>query len=140
VFSAPAGIAATRHAMTTKMVARLTARQAVNLQSVKVAGGSGEFTGTLLRYGNGRSKLSWTLGYRRMSSPVTKAELVVPAKGKLGAVAVQLCRRCQANAHGVVAPILQSSTKALLTRPAWAVVYTKKNRKGEIRGRIARAS
>ena len=58
VFSASAGIAAARHAMTTKMVARLTARQAVNLQSVKVAGASGEFTGTLLRYGNGRSKLS----------------------------------------------------------------------------------
>jgi hypothetical protein len=140
VFSAPAGVAVARYAMTTKLVARLTARQAMNLRSVKVAGASGEFSGTLLRYGNGRSKLSWTLRYRRMSSPVTKAELVVPAKGKLGAVAVQLCRRCKANAHGVVAPILQSSTKALLTRPAWAVVFTKKNRKGEIRGRIARAS
>jgi hypothetical protein len=69
---------------------------------------------------------------------VIKAELVVPAKGKLGAVAVQLCRRCKARAHGVVTPILKSSTNALVTRPAWAVVYTKKNRKGEIRGRVVR--
>jgi hypothetical protein len=71
---------------------------------------------------------------------MTKAELVVPAKGKLGAVAVQLCRFCKANAHGVVAPILKSSTKAVLNRPAWVVVYAKMNRKGEIRGRVARTN
>ena len=51
---------------------------------------------------------------------------------------MQLCRFCKANAHGVVAPILKPSTKALLTRTAWAVVYTKKNHNGEIRGRIVR--
>jgi len=138
VFGALAGIAVARYATATKMDARLTAKQAANLQSVKVTSASGQFTGTLLSYGNGRSKLSWTLRYRQMSSRVTKAELLAPAKGKLGAVAVQLCRRCKADAHGVVSPILKSSTKALLTRPAWAVVYTKKNRNGEIRGRIVR--
>jgi hypothetical protein len=73
-----------------------------------------------------------------MSSRVTKAELVIPAAGKRGTATIQLCRRCKANAHGVVSPILKSSTKALLSRPAWAIVYTKKNRKGEIRGRVVR--
>jgi CHRD domain len=135
----PAGAALGRQASTVKMTARLTAKQAANLQSVKVTRASGRFTGTLLRYSNGRSRLSWTLRYRHMSSRVTRAELVVPAKGKLGAVAVQLCRACKANAHGVVAPIFKLSTTALLTRPTWVVVYTKKNRKGEIRGRIVRS-
>jgi len=135
-----AGVAMARETTLVKMAARLTAKQAGSLQSVKVTNASGRFTGTLLRYGNGRSRLSWALKYQHMSSRVTKAELVVTAKGKLGAVAVQLCRRCKATAHGVVAPILKSSTKALLTRPAWVVVYTKMNHKGEIRGRIAHTS
>jgi hypothetical protein len=139
-FGALAGSAVARQASTVKMTARLTAKQAAQLQSVKVTRASGRFTGSLLRYSNGRSRLSWKLSYRHMSSRVTRAELVVPpAKGKLGAVAVQLCRSCKANAHGVVAPIFKFSTTALLTRPTWVIVSTKKNRKGEIRGRIARA-
>jgi CHRD domain-containing protein len=139
VFGAPAGAAVATRASTVKMTARLTAKQAANLQSVKVTRASGRFTGTLVRHSNGRSRLSWTLRYRHMSSRVTKAELVVPATGTHGAVAVQLCRSCKANAHGVVAPILKPSTKALLSRTTWVVVFTKKNRKGEIRGRIVRA-
>ncbi len=134
-----AGVAVAGQASTMKMTARLTAKQAAKLQSVKVTNASGRFTGTLLRHSNGRSKLTWSLEYRHMSSRVTRAELVIPAQGKQGAVAVQLCRSCKASAHGVVTPILKSSTKALLTRPAWVVVYTKKNRKGEIRGRVVRA-
>jgi hypothetical protein len=133
-----AGAAVARQATTVKMTARLTAKQAAKLQSVKVTRASGRFTGTLLRHSNGRSRLSWTLIYRHMSSHVTKAELVVPANGTQGAVAVQLCRSCKANAHGVVAPILKASTKALLTRTTWVVVFTKKNHNGEIRGRIVR--
>jgi hypothetical protein len=39
-----------------------------------------------------------------MSSRVIRAELLVPAKGTQGAVAVQLCGSCKARAHGVVAP------------------------------------
>ena len=134
-----AGAAGARQASTVKMTARLTAKQAATLQSVKVTSASGRFTGTLLRHSNGRSRLSWTLRYRNMSSRVTKAELLVPAAGTQGAVAVQLCRSCKARAHGVVTPILKPSTRALLTRPTWVIVCTKKNREGEIRGRIVRA-
>ena len=137
-FGLLAGAAVAGQASTTKLTARLTSKQAAKLQTVKVTRASGRFTGTLRRSSNGRGRLSWKLTYRHMSSRVTKAELVVPAKGKLGAVAVQLCRSCKARAHGVVAPIFKFSTKALLTRPAWVVVFTKKNRKGEIRGRVAR--
>ena len=127
---ASAGVALARQASTVKMTAKL--------RPLKATRASGRFTGTLLSSGNGRSKLRWTLRYRHLSSRVTSAELVVPAKGKQGAVAVQLCRSCKANAHGVVSPILPASTKWLQSRTAWAIVYTKKNRNGEIRGRIAR--
>ena len=137
--AALAGVALARQAATVKMKARLTAIQAAQLQSVQVTSASGRFTGSLLRHSNGRSKLSWTLTYRHMSSRVTKAELTIPAQGRQGVVAIQLCRSCKANAHGVVSPILKSSTKALLTRPTFVIVSTKKNRKGEIEGRVARA-
>jgi hypothetical protein len=139
-FAALAGAAAATQASTVRLTARLTAKQAANLQSVAVTNASGRFSGTLLRYSTGRSRLSWTLKYQHTSSRVTKAELVVPAKGKQGVVAVQLCRFCKTNAHGVVTPILKPSTKALLTQPTWVIVYTRKNRKGEIRGRIVRAN
>ena len=79
-----AGVAIARQASTVKMTARLTAKQAAKLQSVKVTRASGRFTGTLLRHSDGRSKLSWKLTYRHMSSRVTKAELVVPTKGTQG--------------------------------------------------------
>jgi hypothetical protein len=87
-----AGAAVARQASTVKMTARSTAKQAAKLQSVKVTRASGRFTGTSLRHSSGRSKLSWTLRYRHMSSRVTKAELLVPANGSQGSVAVQLCR------------------------------------------------
>ena len=137
-FAVLAGVAAARRASTVKMTARLTAKQAASLQSVKALNASGRFAGTLLRYSNGRSRLTWSLRYRHMSSRVIRADLVIPATGTQGTVTVQLCRSCKANAHGVVAPILKSSTRALVTRPTWVVVYTKKNRQGEIRGRVIR--
>jgi hypothetical protein len=129
-FGILAGVALARQTSTVKMNAKL--------QAAKATSASGRFTGTLLSSSNGRSKLSWTLTYRHLGSQVTSAELVIPAKGKQGAVSVQLCRSCKANGHGVVSPILPASTKALQTRTSWAIVYTKKSRKGEIRGRIAR--
>jgi hypothetical protein len=138
-FGALAGVVVARQASIVKMTARLTAKQAAALQSVKVTNASGRFSGSLLRYSSGRSRLSWSLSYRHMSSRVTRAELMIPASGQQGAVSVLLCRVCKANAHGIVTPVLQPSTKALLTRPTWVIVYTKKNRKGEIRGRIVRA-
>src|SRR4029077_18753791 len=77
-FGALAGIAMARQASTVKMTAKL--------KPLKMTSASGRFTGTLLSSSNGRSKLSWTLTYQHLSSRVTKAELVVPAKGKQGAV------------------------------------------------------
>jgi hypothetical protein len=133
-----AGAAMASHASTVKMTARLTTNQAATLQSVKWTRASGRFTGSLLRHSNGQSKLTWSLTYQHMSSRVISADLVIPAQGQQGEVSVQLCRNCKANAHGVVTPILKSSTKALLTRPISAVVSTKKNRKGEILGRVGR--
>ena len=67
-FGTLAGVAIARQATTVKMTARLTARQAAKLQSVTVTNASGRFTGTLRRHSNSRSRLSWTLRYRHMSS------------------------------------------------------------------------
>ena len=75
-FGALAGVALARQASTVKMRG-----DEAKLQSLKVTSASGRFTGTLLSYSNGRSRLSWTLRYRHLSSRVTNAELVVPAKG-----------------------------------------------------------
>ena len=129
-FGTLAGVALARQASTVKMRAKL--------QPTRPTSASGRFTGTVLSSSNGRSKLSWTLTHRHLGSRVTSAELVIPAQGKQGAVSVQLCRSCKANPHGVVSPILPASTKALQTRTTWVIVYTKRNSKGEIRGRIAR--
>jgi hypothetical protein len=51
-------------------------------------------------------------------------------------MSVQLCCSYKANAHGIVSPILKLSTKALLTRPTWAIIVTEKRR----RARSATAS
>jgi hypothetical protein len=126
------GLGVAGAARSAKMTARLTTM-------VKTARGSGRFTGSLLRYSNGKSKLTWTLTYRNLGRRTGKAEILVPAKGHQSQVYVLLCRSCRARSHGVVKPILKASTSALLTRPAYVVVSTKEHPKGALRGRILRS-
>jgi len=121
-----------------RLQSKLDVAQQIPPPTVKSPGASGQFTGMLLRYANGRSRLQWKLSYHSLSSRATVAYVLVPAKGKSGIVEVQLCRRCKADAHGTVAPIPVRSTKALLTRPGYVIIRTVKNPKGEIRGRISR--
>jgi hypothetical protein len=134
-FSMFAGSAAARSTTTVSMTAHLTV---VKLAAAKLPNASGHFAGTLLKYSNGRSKLTWTLSYKNLGAAVTTAQVLVPATKNQGAISIQLCRRCQVSSHGVVTPILRRSTTALLTRRAFVVVSTKKYPSGAIRGQIAR--
>jgi len=129
VFGTLAGLAAARGTTTVKMTARLAA--------AKTPQASGRFTGTLARSSNGRSKLTWVLSYQHLSSGVLRAELVAPSTSS--PVLVRLCKPCKPSSRGVVNPILVRSTKVLLTRKAYVVIYTKKNPKGEIQGWIVRS-
>jgi hypothetical protein len=136
VVGAAAGLASARDTATVAMRARLTV---VKLAAPKLPSASGHFAGSLLRYSNGRSKLSWTLAYKNVGARAKSAQLLIPATKKQPAISIQLCRRCKLSGHGVVSPILKLSTKALLTRRGYVVVTTKKYPKGAIRGRLVRS-
>lgn len=124
-------------AQTTSLHATLNARQQVPPQVVKAANASGRFTATLLRYSSGRGKLSWRLNYSHLSSQATYAYISLPASGKTGEVVVQLCkaRGCTPTTVGT-SLLLAPVTRALATRAGYVSVQTKKNPRGEIRGKL----
>lgn len=126
-------------ARTVEMKAVLNAKRQVPRQVVKAPRASASFTASLRRYNNGRGALTWSLRYRNLTSPVTRAEVIVPAKGKLGEVRVLLCQHCKVRSRGLVNPILAYSITALLHRVSYVEIFTKKNPEGEIRGHITRS-
>lgn len=131
-----AGLAAARSTTTVAMSARL---KVVKLAAQKLPNASGRFSGTLLQFSNGRSKLTWRLTISNLGQRAHQAELLVPAKKNQTQVYVLLCRPCKSSNHGAVNPILKPSTKALLTRPSKIVVSTKKYPKGALSGRVVRS-
>lgn len=139
VLAAAVGVGLSSAANSVAMRAALDAKQQVPPQAVKAPNASGRFTAALLRSSNGRGKLTWSLTYRNLSSEAIQASIVLPAVRPNGEVDVLLCRRCKASSHGTVWPILKYPTAALLKRPGYVVIRTKKNPKGEIRGRIVRS-
>jgi hypothetical protein len=125
-------------AASANMTAALNARQQVPRQKFRAPNGIGHFSGSLVRLHNGRGNLTWRLSYSRLSSHVTKAYLFVAKQGKKGQVAVELCTTCKPSASGKILKLPPSATKALLTRPAYVEIRTKKNPRGEIRGIVVR--
>lgn len=83
------------------------------------------------------SRLTWHVTYERLSSPVTVVMIAIPAKGKLGDVVVQLCRRshCRPTMKGTMR-LPRSVARALATRAGYVSIRTKENPRGEIRGRL----
>jgi hypothetical protein len=114
----------------------LDANQQVPPQAVKAPKAKATFTGTLTTLSDGRGKLTWSLSYSNLSSPATKGLLVIPQYKTKPAAVVEFCRGCKAHATGLVTPLPIRVAKALTTRAAWVSVRTKRNPKGEIRGRI----
>jgi len=138
------GLAWGAQAKSVTMKATLTANQQVPPQHVKTPNASARFTGTLLRYERGtgahlrgRGSLTWALTYKNLSSRAKQAEVVIPSPSGPGSIL--LCRPCKPSSHGVVKPLPIARTSALLTRTSYVVIYTKKNPKGEIRGRIVKS-
>jgi hypothetical protein len=143
IFATVASFATAQSTTTVGMRAHL---KVVKLAATTVPNASGGFRGTLLRYSSGvgayrrgRGSLTWNLSYQNLSSRATSAWVVVPASGPHSRVTIGLCAPCRASSHGVVKPIPVGSTTALMTRKAYVVVSTKKNRAGEIRGLVARS-
>lgn len=121
--------------------ASLNASQQVPPQVHKTLDASGSFKATLRRVGShGRATLNWRLSVARLSSPVTVAYIDVPQRGRAGEFVVELCIRCATVSSGVTKTLPADVTKAISTRTGFVVIRTKKNPKGEIRGRITVAS
>jgi hypothetical protein len=114
----------------------LDAKNQVPAQVVKAPKAKATFTGTLTRLKDGRGKLTWTLNYSDLSSTATKGLLFIPKSAKLPATAVQFCAGCKSHASGVVMPLPARVASALETRTGWVSIRTKRNPKGEIRGRL----
>jgi hypothetical protein len=97
-------------------------------------GASGSFSGTIKPFSDSGT-LEWRLGYSGLSSRAIAARIFFGAPGKTGFRAIDLCSPCKPGARGFVganSAILQP----LLGRPAYVSIETKRNPRGEIRGRI----
>ena len=107
------------------------------------AGASGLLTGRLTVAGK-KSSFTWTLSFKHLSGTATRADIYFGARGKTGSLVLPLCVKCQApSAHGAyVGSYVASATfvRTILHGGAYAVVGTKKNPKGEIRGQIRAAN
>lgn len=117
--------------------ATLSARQAIPAaKDASRAGGA--FSATLTIAGKNGTFL-WKLSFKNLSGRAMAAQVQLGAPGKSGPVAIPLCRRCTAGAHGsYTGPIGKNHAlvTALTHGGAYVNVLTKKNPKGEIRGQI----
>jgi hypothetical protein len=133
-FAVAAGGAAKK---TYPLKATLDARQAIPpAKDARQAGGV--FSATLTVAGK-QGTFLWKLSFENLSGRAMAAQVQLGAPGKSGPIAIPLCQRCTAGAHGsYTGPI--GANRALLTAlthgGAYVNVLTKKNPKGEIRGQI----
>ena len=106
-------------------------------------GARGLLTGKLTVAGK-KSSFVWTLSFKNLSGKAIHADIYFGARGKAATLALPLCVKCQApSAHGAyIGPYVANATfvRTILHGGAYAVVVTKKNPKGEIRGQIKATS
>jgi hypothetical protein len=101
-------------------------------------GATGLLTGRLTLDGK-RSRLTWRLKFSHLTGRAVSAELHFGRAGKTGGVAFTLCHPCLVGASGAYkGAYLASPTfrKPLLHGGIYAIVRTKLNPKGEIRGQV----
>ncbi len=95
---------------------------------------SGTFSGTITLTDAGGT-IDWRLSYKGLTGGATTAQIHLGLPGKTGVAALNLCGPCPPDAHGSIganAELLQ----ALIGRPTYVDVQTKRNPRGEIRGQI----
>jgi len=95
---------------------------------------SGSYLGTMT-LGPGGGSLNWRLSLEKLSGPAVSAQIHLGRPGKIGVVAVSLCAPCSVNDRGSLGANA-GLLNALVSQPTYVNVVTKKNPRGEIRGRI----
>jgi hypothetical protein len=95
---------------------------------------SGSFSATIKPFGNSGT-FDWRLSYTGLSGRATAARVFLGEPGKTGVVTMNLCAPCNSHARGSVGAN-SALLQAVLGRPAYVNVNTKRNPRGEIRGRI----
>jgi hypothetical protein len=98
----------------------------------------GVFTAKLVVAGK-KSSLVWQLRFSGLSGRAVAAHVDVGAPRKAGVVAMPLCTKCVADAHGAYTGSYVASRaflKAILHSGMYATITTRLNPKGEIRGQI----
>jgi len=106
------------------------------------ASATARLTGTLVLAGK-KSSFVWRLSYKNLSGRALAANVALGIPGKAGTVAMPLCVKCVADAHGAyTGPYVANPTfvKALLHGGMYAFITTKLNPKGEVRGQIKASS
>jgi hypothetical protein len=114
--------------------ASLDARQEVPGQTVRVAGATGSFVGTVIVTGSGR-RISWKLTFSHLSGAATRAQIHYGKRGKAGQIAVGLCAPCKSGTRGTVT-VTPKLVREVEQGAAYVNIHTKKNPDGEIRGQI----
>lgn len=119
---------------TSKLTAKLDARQEVPKQAVAAKAGVGLFTGTIRELYGSRT-ISWRLTFSHLSGAAMAAHIHLGKPGKAGDVIVPLCAPCKSGAHGT-AKVSAKVVKAIESGSGYVNVHTAKNTAGEIRGQI----
>ena len=96
--------------------------------------GTGSFSGSISISGQSGT-INWKLTTKGLSGKATSAQIFLGVPRKVGIAAVDLCAPCAANAHGTLGANT-ALLDALVSRPIYVGVRTKKNPRGEIRGRV----
>jgi hypothetical protein len=120
-----------RHLLTTSHLTRTTS-------AVQARHASGAFTGKLQLDGK-NSSFTWTLTSAKLTGTAVHAGIYFGKAAKPSQLAMLLCNTCSAAAQGYYHGSYVAGrrfVRAMLRGRAYVVIQTKRNPKGEIRGRI----
>lgn len=123
-------------AVTANMKTTLTARREVPRPKGKVGRARGTFRAAVTKVGTS-AELDWRLNFSRLTGRAIGAHLHLGAAGTTGRVVVPLCGPCKSPVERT-SRLRASVVEALEDGLVYVNVHTRKNRKGEIRGQIAR--
>jgi Ca2+-binding RTX toxin-like protein len=121
------------------VTATLSPRQAVPRPVGAKRGAAGRFTATVTATGTGAT-LRWRLTFKGLTGAARTAHVHQGRPGQTGRVLARLCAPCRSGMSGTTQVIGQPARMALNQGNAYVEIHTKRNPRGEIRGRIVRVS
>jgi hypothetical protein len=116
----------------------LTAHLKTMPSTVHARHATGGFKGTLKLAGN-NSTFTWTLKFGQLSGAVRRAGIYFGKVAKPSKLALLLCTKCSSGVESYYHGSYVAGTRfvrAILRGRAYVVIQTKRNPKGEMRGRI----